>query len=75
VTARQLAVSSLTPRELEVVELLRRGLAAKESGGQLQLSTWTVRYHLGNARRRFGARTSHELVALLARARGTRNGT
>lgn len=67
------AVGDLSPRELQVAELLGRGLTPKEIGGRLQLSTWTVRDHLERARLRLGARTNHELVALLARSRA-RNG-
>lgn len=70
VTARRDAViSDLTHRELVVLEDLARGFTPKEIAGRRGLSTWTVRFHLSNARRRWNARTNHELVALLARAR------
>lgn len=60
---------TLTPRELEVLELMRAGLTPKEIGGRLEISVWTVRRHLDSARRRFDARTTHQLVALYARTR------
>lgn len=71
VTSRRPAVR-LTPRELEVAELLTRGLTAKEIAGRLDISTHTVRGHIESARLRFGARTIPELTALLARERATR---
>lgn len=71
VTARRPAVQ-LTPRELEVVDLLGRGRTPKEIASELGISLHTVRGHTDSARLRFGARTIPELVLLLARARATR---
>lgn len=59
----------LTERERECVALLGEGLAPKEIAGALDISVWTVRAHLGNARKRTGARTTHELVARVRRRR------
>jgi DNA-binding CsgD family transcriptional regulator len=68
VTARRPAVT-LSPRELEVLELLRGGLTPKEIAGLMQLSIWTVRDHIESAKGRFGARTTPQLVAFFARMR------
>lgn len=69
VTARPTAVS-LSPRELQVLELLRAGLTSKEIAGHLAVSYWTVRTHIDRARGRYGARTLPELLARHARAQG-----
>lgn len=63
---------ALSPRELEVADLLGIGLTAKEIAGRLGISVWTVRHHLERARLRFGAKTTHELGVLLARGRASR---
>jgi DNA-binding CsgD family transcriptional regulator len=68
VTSRRPAVT-LTPRELEIVHLLRRGLTVKEVAGRLDISVWTVRHHLERARGRTDTETTVQLVALFARPR------
>jgi DNA-binding NarL/FixJ family response regulator len=46
-TAGELALSfSLTPREIQAAQLLRRGLSTCEIAGELQISTNTVRRHV-----------------------------
>jgi Response regulator containing a CheY-like receiver domain and an HTH DNA-binding domain len=73
-TARRPAVS-LTPRQLEILELLRAGLAPKEIAGRLDLSTWTVRHHIEDARKRTETRSTNHLVAVFARTREKRRTT
>jgi DNA-binding CsgD family transcriptional regulator len=41
-----IAVDRLTPRELQVVELVAQGLSNKEIAGALRISGWTVSTHL-----------------------------
>lgn len=56
------APSPLTPREIEVVQLIAKGLIAKEIAGQLNLSTHTVYTHRKNIMKKLNLNTSSELV-------------
>jgi DNA-binding CsgD family transcriptional regulator len=55
-------VAALSPRELEVVSLLCDGFTPKEIAGRLELSLWTVKSHIANARKRTGSRTTVQLA-------------
>ena len=59
-------VPTLTPRQLEVLELLSGGKSAKEIGRQLYLSETTVRNHIRSLLQALGA---HSQLEALARAR------
>ncbi len=60
----QAAVRS--PREIECLEWLARGLQDGQIAAQLHLSRSTVRLHLANARRKLNAKTREQaLVAAL----------
>ena len=54
----------LTPRELEVFELLGKGLSNREIGGLLGISAHTAKYHVGQILAKVGAATRAEAVAL-----------
>lgn len=56
----------LTPREVEVVQLVAQGLADKEVAKALGLSSLTVRNHLASARAKTGTdnRTKLALYAI-----------
>lgn len=54
--------SPLTPREIEIVRLIAKGLIAKEIAGLLNLSTHTVYTHRKNIMRKLKLNTSSELV-------------
>ncbi len=56
--------SSLSPREIQVFELVGHGLTSKEIGDRLQLSYQTVETH----RRRIGAKLGISSSALVSRA-------
>lgn len=60
----------LTPSERRVMGLLRQGLTTREAADVLGVSQATVRTHVGAARRRLGARTRAEAVALVPLYRG-----
>jgi DNA-binding NarL/FixJ family response regulator len=46
--------NSLTPRELQMISMLARGLVAKEIGHELRISEKTVRNHISNIYRKLG---------------------
>lgn len=52
----------LSPREQEVLECASRGMADKEIGSELGISTRTVRYHIDRAMRKLGAHNRTEAV-------------
>ena len=63
-------LSSLSPRELEILELLADGLNGQMIAQRLFLSPETVRTHVRNATAKLGARTRVQAVALVVRGRG-----
>jgi DNA-binding CsgD family transcriptional regulator len=60
----------LTERELAVLALVAEGLTTREIAARLSVTPPTVETLLASARRRLGARTRVEAVALLAGGRG-----
>ncbi|WP_299563722.1 PhnD/SsuA/transferrin family substrate-binding protein [uncultured Sulfitobacter sp.] len=58
------SAAGLTPREREILDLVARGNSTKEIAIQLGISPKTVEFHRANLLRKFGARTSSQLVAL-----------
>jgi FixJ family two-component response regulator len=60
--------ASLTPREIEIVNLVVKGLLNKEIADQLGLALVTIKVHRGRAMLKMGVRNSAELgrVAMLA---------
>jgi PAS domain S-box-containing protein len=69
VPLEELQDGQLTPRELDVVELVAIGLRAHEIAGRLAIAETTVRSHLRNAMRKSGARSQAQLVAIVAAGR------
>jgi DNA-binding NarL/FixJ family response regulator len=59
---------SLTPRELEVLELLASGLSNKEIADRLGVSFHTAKFHVNAILGKLGASSRAEVVALAARA-------
>lgn len=53
----------LTEREMEVLELVTRGLRNKEIAGRLAISQNTVKYHLGNILSKLHAQSRAEVTA------------
>lgn len=70
--------TTLTPREIEVVEGLARGSRPKQLARTWNVSLATVRTHIKHAKRKTGALTLSELAAMTARpdwpGDGPRNG-
>lgn len=54
---------ALTPREIEVLELLKSGRTTKEIASVLELSARTVDIHRANIKRKLRLRTGAELIA------------
>lgn len=55
---------TLTPRELEVLRLIARGLQNKEVAAELGITERTVKFHTGSVYRKLGAGNRTEAVAL-----------
>jgi DNA-binding NarL/FixJ family response regulator len=53
----------LTPRELEVFELLGKGLSNRDIAGVLGISAHTAKYHVGQILAKVGAATRAEAVS------------
>lgn len=64
------ALSSLTPRESGVLELLSRGLTNREIGEHLHLAEKTVKHHMTSILQKLHVRSRTEAVALALRNRG-----
>src|SRR2546428_7589821 len=56
----------LTPRQLQVVDLIARGANDREIAGRLRISQSTVHKHVQNALKRTRAKTRSQLAASLA---------
>jgi DNA-binding NarL/FixJ family response regulator len=55
----------LTPREWEVLDLLRQGLSTRSIGAQMGISAVTVRRHIGTVHQKVGTQSRAELIALM----------
>jgi ATP/maltotriose-dependent transcriptional regulator MalT len=62
-------VTSLTPREMEVLELLCAGNSNREIGSSIEVTQDTVKYHLKSIYVKLGVRHRLE-AALMARSIG-----
>lgn len=59
----------LSDREEAVLVLLSEGLGLREIAARLDISPWTVKSHRANARRKLGATTQTQAVAIVVAAR------
>jgi DNA-binding CsgD family transcriptional regulator len=66
----QIAVSTLTAREREILAHLARGETNAQIGAALKIREGTVKYHVKNLLRKLGARSRADAVARFARATG-----
>jgi DNA-binding CsgD family transcriptional regulator len=63
-TVHQRTVAELTPRELEILKMIREGLLSKEISGKLAISLHTVNTHRQRILEKLKANNSLEAVAL-----------
>ncbi|MDQ3158322.1 MAG: response regulator transcription factor [Actinomycetota bacterium] len=56
------STNQLTPRELEVLQMLARGLTNRDIGRQLFISETTAKFHVGNILRKLGVSRRAEAV-------------
>jgi DNA-binding NarL/FixJ family response regulator len=61
------ALSDLTPREAEVLELLSRGMSNREIGDQLQLAEKTIKHHMTNILQKLQVRSRTEAAIIALR--------
>ena len=59
--------ADLSPREREVLLLCADGLSASEAAKRMGISPWTVKRHRDNARRKLGAASLPQAVAMVMR--------
>ena len=57
-------IEALTPRELEVIQLLAAGLGNKEIASRLEISEHTVKFHVASIMGKLGAASRTEAVTL-----------
>lgn len=60
------SVPALTPREAEIVRLLRKGYSNKEIAQELGIAVTTVKWNMTNILGKFEVQSSRQLLALLA---------
>jgi two-component system, NarL family, nitrate/nitrite response regulator NarL len=68
------ALSRLSPRELEVLELVSTGSTNGEIGVRLALSVHAVKFRLASAYRKLGVANRTEATSMLLTARGLGSG-
>ena len=65
------AAFRLTPRESEIVDMVRQGMSDKEIACRLFISVYTQKAHIRNIHKKLQVKTRAELVAKLNRSGGT----
>jgi DNA-binding CsgD family transcriptional regulator len=64
-TGAHTELTQLTPRELEVAELIADGASSKEAGRRLGISPRTVELHRAHIMAKLGARNAADLVRIV----------
>ncbi|MHB1168298.1 MAG: response regulator [Longimicrobiales bacterium] len=67
--AEQIGEDRLTPREIEVLELIREGRKNKQIARRLSIAETTVNFHISNLVRKLGANDRTNAVVLAIRRR------
>ncbi len=61
------SLPALTPREAEIVRLLRKGYSNKEIAQELGIAVTTVKWNMTNILGKFEVQSSRQLLALFAK--------
>jgi FixJ family two-component response regulator len=61
-------VAKLTPREMEIMDLVIKGMLNKQIGATLGITEKTVKVHRGHVMQKVGARTVSDLIHIAERA-------
>jgi DNA-binding NarL/FixJ family response regulator len=61
------ALAALTPRELEVLQLISHGLTNAEAAGRLNLSVHAIKFHLAGVYSRLGVNNRTEAAVTYLR--------
>ena len=59
-------IPALTPREAEIVRLIRKGYSNKEIAQELGIAVTTIKWNMTNILAKFEVQSSKQLIALLA---------
>ncbi len=59
---------ALTPRQLEILQLIAEGISYKDIAGRLCLSEHTIKYHLGEIMQRLHLKNRSQVLAYAARS-------
>ena len=59
-------IPALTPREVEIVRLIRKGYSNKEIAQELGIAVTTVKWNMTNILAKFEVQSSKQLMALLS---------
>ncbi len=59
---------ALTPRQMEILQLIAQGISYKDIAGRLCLSEHTVKYHLGEIMQRLHLKNRSQVLAYAARS-------
>ncbi len=62
---RDVALTALTPRQIQVANLIALGLSANECAEELGIAAFTVKQHLAAVYRLTGVSRREELVAIM----------
>ncbi|MFC0774046.1 LuxR C-terminal-related transcriptional regulator [Terrimonas alba] len=57
-----MAINSLTPKQLSVIEYLKKGFSSKEIAGYTGISSWTVEVHRHNIMKKLGLKNIAALI-------------
>lgn len=60
--------TSLSPRELEIIRMISRGMSYNQIADALTISLSTVKFHIGNILAKLGVETRNEAIAVAAKS-------